>query len=128
MRGKHMLHHWSSTQATIALSSAEAELNAAVKAIGETLGLKHMMEEMGKQSVISVSIDSSAAKGMLSRVGCGKVKHLECRQLWVQDCVENREVQVLKVPRAVNISDAMTHHWSAADGAKHFRKAGLIWK
>ena len=65
---------------------------------------------------------------MLSRVGCGKVKHLECRQLWVQDCVENREVKIDKIPRDDNLSDAMTHHWSASDGAKHFQKAGLVWK
>jgi len=41
LMGKHLLAQWSSTQTVIALSSAEAELNAIVKMFSETIGLKH---------------------------------------------------------------------------------------
>ena len=48
MRGQHMIVHWSRTQQLVALSSAEAELNAAVKAAQEGLGVAHLSEELGK--------------------------------------------------------------------------------
>ena len=41
MRGRHLIVHWSRTQQLVALSSAEAELNAAVKAAQEGLGVAH---------------------------------------------------------------------------------------
>ena len=74
MLGKHTIAHWSSTQSVVALSSAEAELNALVKMISEALGLKHVMTAMCMDLEIEVKTDSSACKGIVQRKGCGKVK------------------------------------------------------
>jgi hypothetical protein len=128
MRGKHLLAHWSSTQAPVALSSAEAELNALIKATSESLGIMNMLKSMGKYFDIQIFTDSSAAKGIVHRQGCGKVKHLEARQLWIQESVEKKLVKVRKVAREFNVSDALTHHWSSGDGMRHFKRAGLEWR
>jgi len=128
MRGSHMLAHWSSTQSTVALSSAEAELNALIKAASETLGILNMLKAMGKDFNAKIFTDSSAAKGIVHRIGCGKVKHLEARQLWIQEAVLRKMIQVKKIGRADNLSDALTHHWSCVDGARHFGKSGLEWR
>ena len=48
MHGSHLVHHWSSTQKVVALSSAEAELNAIVKSMTEILCLMNMMKECGR--------------------------------------------------------------------------------
>ena len=128
MSGKHLITHWSSTQATVALSSAEAELNALVKAVSETLGIRNMMSFAGKELFLEVFTDSNAAKGIVQRSGSGKVKHLEAKQLWVQEVVETKEVTVTKVPRELNFSDSLTHHWSASDGYGHLTSMGLEWK
>ena len=125
MSGCHTLQHWSSTQSIISLSSAEAELNAAVKMVSETLGVRNLYEAAGVSKLIVVKTDSSACNGILHREGCGKVKHLETRQLWVQSHVANKSVDIQKVPRALNPSDCMTHHWSASDGLSHFASIGL---
>ena len=37
--------------------------------------------------------DSSAAKGIASRKGVGKVKHLSLKELWVQDAIEYRRLE-----------------------------------
>ena len=47
MRGTHYLKSWSSTQKNVTLSSAEAELLAAVKASGEALGMLQLMSSVG---------------------------------------------------------------------------------
>jgi len=68
----------------VALSSAESELNAFVKASTEALGLISLAKEMMIQTTAKVMGDSSAAQGIVSRRGTGRVKHLRTLQLWVQ--------------------------------------------
>ena len=52
---------------------------------------------MGIKVRIRVNTDASAAKGIASRRGLGKVRHIEVHQLWVQDKVASGEVEVRKV-------------------------------
>ena len=59
---------------------------------------------------LTIRGDSTAALGIVAREGCGKVKHLAVKQLWLQERVAGKEVTVLKIPRASNTADAMTHH------------------
>ena len=110
MVGAHAVHHWSNTQSVVALSSAEAELNAIVKSVSELLGLKNALAEIGLGIKIEVCTDSSAANGIAHQQGCGKVKHLECRQLWVQGKIASVEVRCKKSPREANLGDALTHY------------------
>ena len=65
------------------LSSAEAELNAAVKVGCEILGMSQFCSEFGYIMKATINGDSAAVKGILARRGCGKVKHLEVKQLWL---------------------------------------------
>ena len=126
LHGEHLVHHWSSTQAAVALSSAEAELNAIDKGIAEVIGAKSMVEECSRSCRGRIFTDSSAANGTVHREGCGKVKHLECRQLWIQGMVGSGKVTCLKVPRTDNTADAMTHYWNFNDGLNHFKKMGVV--
>ena len=126
LMGCHLLAHWSSTQATVALSVGEAELNAMVKATAESIGLSNLSKSVGMHKEILIHTDSSSAKGTASRKGCGKLKHLEAKQLWIQDVVDKKQIKIIKVPRAVNIADAPAHHWTASEGDTHFPRTG--WK
>ena len=87
-----------------------------------------MLAECSRLCSRRIFTDSSAANGIVHREGCGKVKHLECRQLWVQGIVGKGQVTCLKVPRADNPSDAMTHYFSYVDGVSHFNRIGLVDK
>ena len=105
-----IMAHWSKSQSNIALSSAEAELNATVKGLSEIVGLHNLIEETQKVSVnLVLCTDASACKGMLLRHGTGKVKHLSVKQLWAQECVRAYDVQIQRVPREQNPSDVLTH-------------------
>ena len=126
MHGSHLLSHWARTQQGVALSSAEAELNAAIKAGCESLGVRHMVQEMGKDLGVRVLGDSSAVKGIVSRKGVGRVKHLHTRQLWLQEQIQQKEMAFEKIPRAIISADALTHHYTKAEGMKHFTRMSLI--
>ena len=111
---------WSRTQQLVALSSAEAELNASVRAGQEGLGIVNFTFEIGTPHAVEILADSSAAHGINMRVGSGRVKHLSIRQLWLQQRVKEGHLTCRKIPREINCADAMTHHWSAKEGKVHF--------
>ena len=122
MSGLHAVSHWSRTQQLVALSSAEAELNAAVKAGQEGIGIANLLSEMGDVRPVRLKGDSSANHGIITRQGTGKVKHLSVRQLWLQERVALGGMSHTKVPRAINHSDVLTHHFTRAEAEQHFEK------
>ena len=119
MKGAHCLGHWSRTQATIALSSGEAELNASLKAGAELLAMRTLLTEMGHVIQGKLYGDSSACSGTLHREGAGRIKHLEIRQLWLQQTIRNGTLTFDKIPRDDNPADSLAKAW-AKDGDKHF--------
>ena len=119
MRGAHVITHWARTQQLIALSSAEAELNASVKAAQEGMSLAHLEEELGRQVIVRLLGDSSANNGIIQRQGSGKVKHLSVRQLWIQQQAELGVCIHSKIPRLLNSADMLTHHWTRAEAENH---------
>ena len=113
LHGQHLLAHWSKMQLSIALSSGEAELNSQVKGISEGICLRNISRDWGMSLGLSSFCDSSAARGILNRTGVGKIKHLDVKQLWVQQHTNSGEVVVHRVPRADNASDLLTHAYTA---------------
>ena len=97
-----------------------------LKFLCESVCVRNMCSDIGIVCSITVKAYSSAAKGIMTRRGCGKIKHLEAKQLWTQEHVITVEIIMVKVPRADNPSDAMTHNWSGVDGNVHFKKLGLL--
>ena len=110
MIGGHFINGWSSTQASITLSSAEAELVAMTKATAETIGVIHMMKDLGRKKKGVVYADSSAALAIADRKGSGKLRHVNIRMLWIQEKEQRGEVELRKVHGAVNPADLMTKY------------------
>ena len=119
MLGKHLIKSWSSTQDGIALSSGEAEYYGLVKGASVAMGVRSMHREMGLDIRIRVNTDASAAKGIASRRGLGKIRHVEVHQLWVQDKVAEGEIEVRKVEGKSNLADLLTKHCTSEDIRVH---------
>ena len=60
--GKHLVKSWSSTQATRALSSGEAEFYAIIEGAPRALGVQALMEDMGITCKVVIKSDSSAGR------------------------------------------------------------------
>ncbi len=110
MLGSHTIKTWSSTQASVALSSGEAEFNGVVRASGVGLGHQSLMRDLGQQLPVRVWTDSSAALGICARQGLGKLRHLDCHTLWVQQAVRSKRIELRKVAGEVNPADIFTKH------------------
>lgn len=106
---RHILHHYSITQQAHALSSAESEFYGYGALAAHLLFTKHLMEEMfGGVATVILEEDSSAAKGMCLRRGAGRTRHLEVRDLWIQDRVGKGELRIHEIDGALNRADLGT--------------------
>jgi hypothetical protein len=123
--GKHLLKHWASTQKKITLSSGEAELGAVVRGFSEALGLQSVARDLGVDLHPEVHADSSAAIGICTRTGIGKVRHLAVAQLWVQELVRLRTVRLFKVLGTENPADLMTKPLPRVEIDAHLGRLGL---
>ena len=123
--GHHVVKTWSTTQSVIALSSGEAEYYGLVKATSHSLGMQAIAKDMGIDVNIFVYTDSSAAKGIASRRGLGKMRHIEVNQLWLQDKVAEGIIKVIKIPGTGNQADILTKHVNAQTLGNHVGIMGL---
>ena len=83
-----MIKSCSRTQDSITLSSVEAELVALSKLAMEILGVRSMaMEwEITKDGEIcQLYTDASAALSIAKRQGAGKMRHIDVKNLWLQE-------------------------------------------
>ena len=106
--GEHIIKAWSKTQASVTLSSAEAELVAMCKLAAEIIGLGSLAADLGTDMNITMYADSSAAIAIAKRKGAGKLRHINIGLLWIQEKVEGEEVKVKKVKGVSNPADMMT--------------------
>ena len=115
MLGAHALKTWSSTQSSVALSSGEAEFNGVIRAAGIGLGYQSLLEDLGVRVPLRVWTDSTAAIGICSRQGLGKLRHLDTHMLWVQQAVRSRRIDLRKIAGEENPADLFTKHLVSRD-------------
>ena len=70
-----------------------------------------LLDDWGVKKELVIEGDSSACKGTLNRIGSGRIKHLETRQLWMQQHIKQGTLKFIKIPREINSADLLTKHW-----------------
>ena len=92
--GRHSIFAASSTQTIFCLSSGEAEFYGVVRCACRTLGLKSHLSDLSLEVKAELATDSSACKGLCSRRGAGKVRHIHCPAQWLQHAVTRRQIRI----------------------------------
>ena len=110
MIGSCCVKHWAKTQTTKSLSSGEAELHGIAMGCAQALGIQSLMRDMGWHATIVVHSDATAAIGIARRKGLGKIRHLDVTDLWIQDTIRSKVIQVSKVLGTENMADALTKY------------------
>ena len=122
------LHAHSRGQASVALSSCEAEVIAASEGIKESLLLQEVLMCAGfGHHVIEVKVDSSAAHAFFHRRGVGRMKQIHSTILWLQDLIAAGSVKLKKLPRTQNLADMLTHTPSAKELEVFLPLMGLLY-
>ena len=68
------------------------------------------MSDRGREVSAVLELDSSAAKGMGSRRGVGRVRHLHCSVLWIQQMVHDGIMKMRKILGTESTADFGTKH------------------
>jgi len=126
--GRHIVKTWSSTQATRALSSGEAEFYAIIEGASRALGVQALMDDMGCECKIKMRSDSSAGRAISLRKGTGKVRHLQVKYLWIQDALFEKRLVIEKVKGIENPADIGTKYLMAHEVQAVAEKYGFIMK
>eukprot|EP00959_Pyramimonas_sp_CCMP1952_P057612 1202660-Pyramimonas_sp.AAC.1 len=110
MFGDHCLEVTTSTQGHVATSSGVAEILALNRAGASAILLQQIFALCGVHAQGVAGTDSSAAKGMAHRVGSCRVRHLRVQDLWIQERVRTKDLEVIKLVTAVNRADIGTKY------------------
>jgi len=119
LHGSHTIETTSTTQSTIALSTGEAEFYALQRAGAGGLQTRHLLEAFGLSYSVEVRSDASAGIGIASRSGGGRLRHLEAKDLWVQEKVRQKQLVLRKCDTVDNPSDLMTKYIESPSRIDH---------
>ena len=101
----------SKKQATIALSSTEAEIVSVSDAAKEAISLRSLYQELGEadKSPIQLSVDNQSAIAVAyNPEHHSRMKHVERRHFFIRECVENMNIVVPFVRTDANLADFFT--------------------
>ena len=121
-----LLAHWSRTQVSIAQSSCEAEIVAMNVGAVEAVFTKTLLDELGVQANILMKSDSTSGIALMQRRGLGRLRHLQVKELWLQDQVRAGDIQVEYVPTQENMADVLTKGLGTLKMEQLVSKIGLV--
>ena len=131
------LSYASRTQATVTLSSAEAELMALSSGMAEALHLQQLIEELqtgmgtttfsfNNKKCITLYTDSTSATSLASKLGVNRrSRHISLRYLWIQDLRQAGEVDIRRVATHENPADIYTKLLPAKPWKSIYLKMGF---
>ena len=127
LHGDHCIKLTSTTQVPIALSSGESEFYALVKTACQLLGLRQLLNDLGRPLGCILYGDASASRGMASRRGAGKIRHIETQALWLQRAVTTKNIIIRAIAGKINSADLGTKHLSISEITAHLEDLGYYF-
>ena len=100
--------NWAQTQKAIATSSGESELYAMSAGAAEALGLRELLTDIGLPTTVRLRCDSTAAMGTATRQDLGRMKHVQVRDLALQQWIADGRLTLQKVASSANAADLLT--------------------
>lgn len=122
MRRIHAVRFASRLQKFVGRSSEVAALGAHVLGLCDILRVASMCS--GMLGGVGSLCENSAAVGIASRVGVGKFRHLQVKQLWTQCPVMCRRATLSRVSWLLNWFGALTHPCKYATLREHGGSGG----
>ena len=109
----------SRTQATIVLSSAEAELYAINTGAIEALHIRNILQEALNIKKINIWIHTNSSRSSK------KAKHIEFKHLFIQQLVLHNFVRLIKINTNGNTADIFTKYIGIETLLRHLHNAGI---
>ena len=79
-----------------------------VRTASALIGFQGLAADLGRYLHPILKTDASAAMGIASRRGAGKIRHLATQTLWLQQLVTEKRIKLQKVSSHINTADLGT--------------------
>ena len=107
--GGGVLNCWAKKQKSVALSSWESELFAAITSGTRSLGIQSELMDLGCNCSVPVATDSQSVIDHSRHRGHSVAsKHVGLRGLWLQEALVDGKLELEKVDTAMNPADVCT--------------------
>jgi hypothetical protein len=116
-------------QATVSLSSTEAEYKALSDSCKEGLWLRHLLTELRLRpdTAIPLHVDNEGAEALaLNPEHHARTKHIHARYHFIRECVQNFEISLLHVSTKDMLADMLTKPLTRVYLEKHRQMFGLV--
>ena len=77
---------------------------------------------------LAVNTDATAAIGIASRRGLGKVKHVDTIFLWIQERIEQLKIGIHKKHTSEMLADMLTKFLTNRDMVRHLVSMGFVFR
>ena len=96
------------------------------KAVVDAQFIRNVAREIGMELSIVMRTDSAAPLANASKLGPGRIRHLELQAAYLKECVRKRYVRIEKMSGKENTSDILTKHYNADTIRRMRPKIGII--
>jgi hypothetical protein len=116
-------------QATVSLSSTEAEYKALSDSCKEGLWLRHLLTELRLRpdTPIPLHVDNEGAEALAKNPEHhARTKHIHARYHFIRECVQNEEITLLHVSTKDMLADMLTKPLARVSLEKHRHMFGIV--
>ena len=96
------------------------------KGMHHAMGLRAVYKDLGLALKLRIHSDATAPIGIARRQGLGKLRHLDCEDLWIQSKVRSKDVELLKVLGAEKPADIFTKYVDPKTLQSALRRINMI--
>eukprot|EP00435_Cladocopium_sp_Y103_P046400 s823_g13.t1 len=109
------LYNIEDSASRFSLSSAEAELHSLVSAAADGVYIRECLFFLtGLFVKHSILVGNTAAKTIAVKRGCGRIRHINGKLLWIQRKTKSGDLDVVQVNTTLNVADAGTKQLSSS--------------
>ena len=88
--------------------------------------MQSIAKDLAFKILVRIHSDACVAIGIARRRGLGQIKHLDVEDLWVQQKIRDRSVDLVQAFGADNPADILTTYIAADLFNKMFQNIGLV--
>ena len=96
--GEHVIDVVCSKQDVVSLSAPESEFYAMTSVGAHGIHPKNTFSDSQVEVTVRLETDSTSASGIRRRRGVGRLRHIHKKELWLQDQVASKNVELGRVP------------------------------
>ena len=122
--GEHVLDVVCSKQDVVSLSAPECEFYAMTNGGAHT---KNIFSDLQIDVSVRLETNSTSASSIFRRRGVGRLRHLHMKELWLQDQVAAKNVELGRVPSDDNEADLGTKYLERDRIKKCVTKLGMLF-